>query len=163
MLTANIDISDRLVSGQIGTVVQIHVNPNTQRPSIIYTKFEDDKAGLNIIKNSNNQFAKEHKAVPIEPMLAKIKVKPGKPSSSKIQRIQFSITLAWACTVHKVQGLRLNRIVVSFDLNIQRNFNYGQICVAISCTKTLQGVYIIGEIEHKHVKTNPKVREEYKR
>lgn len=101
MLTANIDISDRLVSGQIGTVVQIHVNPNTQRPSIIYTKFEDDKAGLNIIKNSNNQFAKEHKAVPIEPMLAKIKVKPGKPSSSKIQRIQFPITLAWAMTIFR--------------------------------------------------------------
>jgi len=29
MLTANIDISDRLINGQIDTVVKIDVNPNT--------------------------------------------------------------------------------------------------------------------------------------
>ena len=67
MLTANIDISDRLVSGQIGTVVQIHVNPNTQRPSIIYTKFEDDKAGLNIIKKKITNLLKNTKQYLLNP------------------------------------------------------------------------------------------------
>ena len=52
MLTANIaDISDRLINGQIGTVVKIYVNPNTQRPSIIFMKFDHDKAGQNMINN----------------------------------------------------------------------------------------------------------------
>lgn len=67
MLIANIDISDRLINGQIGTVVNIYVNPNIQRPSTIFIKFDDDKAGQNMINNSNNQYAKEHKEVPIEP------------------------------------------------------------------------------------------------
>ena len=104
MLTGNIDISDRLINGQTGAVVKIYVNPNTQTPSIIFIKFDDDKAGQNMINNSNNQYAKEHKVAPVEPILAKIKIKPNKPLSPEIQRIQFPITLAWACTVHKVQA-----------------------------------------------------------
>ena len=121
MLTANIDISDRLINGQIGTVVKIDINPDTQKPSIIYIKFDDDKAGQNMINKGNNQYAKKHKVVPVQPILVKIKVRPNKPSSPEIQRIQFPITLAWACTVHKVQGLTLDKIIISFDLNKQRN------------------------------------------
>jgi len=50
--------------------------------------------------------------------LARIKLRPGKPSSPEIQNPQFpAITLAWACTVHKVQGLTVNEIVVCFDMH----------------------------------------------
>ena len=45
----------------------------------------------------------------------------------------------------------------------QRFFNYGQIYVAISRSTTLQGIHILGQIEHRHVRTNPKVYEEYRR
>ena len=45
----------------------------------------------------------------------------------------------------------------------QRFFNYGQVYVAISRSTTLQGIYILGQIEHRHVRTNPKVHEEYRR
>lgn len=81
MPTANIDISDRLINSQIGTaiIVKIYVTPNAQRPSIIFIKFDDNKAGQNMINSSNNQYAKEHKVVPIEPILAKIKGIPNKP------------------------------------------------------------------------------------
>ena len=61
MLSANIDFSDRLINGQIGTVVKIYFNPNTQMPSTIFIKFDDDKARQNMINSSNNQYAKEHK------------------------------------------------------------------------------------------------------
>ena len=44
MLTSNIDIADRLINGQIGTVVKIDTNPNTQKPSIIYIRFDDNAA-----------------------------------------------------------------------------------------------------------------------
>ena len=40
--------------------------------------------------------------------------------------------LAWACTVHKVQGLSLNKVVVGFQLLKQQNFHYGQNYVALS-------------------------------
>ena len=70
--------------------------------------------------------------VPIEPVLAKIKIRPGKASSPEIQRVHFPVTLGWACTIHKVQELTLENIVISFNLIKQRAFNYGQIYVALS-------------------------------
>ncbi|XP_068738034.1 ATP-dependent DNA helicase PIF1-like [Montipora capricornis] len=45
MLTNNIDIADRLINGQLGTVVKIEVNQNNKKPTIIYVKFDDAKAG----------------------------------------------------------------------------------------------------------------------
>lgn len=77
--------------------------------------------------------------------------------------LQFPITLAWACTVHKVQQMTLNEIVVSFDLNRQNHLNYGQIYVALSRATSLQGLHVIGKIENKHVRANPKVQAEYHR
>lgn len=131
MLTTNIDIPDRLINGQMGTVFKIEINQNTQEPRILYIKFDDPKAGKELIQSRGNSFARENKLVPIEPVLAKIKIRPGKASSPEIQRVQFPVTLAWACTVHKVQGLTLQNIVVSSELRKQKSFNYGQIYVAL--------------------------------
>lgn len=142
------------------TVVRIHVNINNE-PTILYIKFDDERAWKTMINNSANSFARENHVVPIEPVLAKIKVRPGKASSPEIQRIQFSIALSWACTVHKVQGRTLENVVVSLELSKQRSFNYGQIYVALSHATSLQGLHILGEIQSKHIKANPKVHEEY--
>ena len=38
-LTANIDIGDRLINGQMGTVIKIEVNQNTEKPTVIYIKW----------------------------------------------------------------------------------------------------------------------------
>ena len=71
--------------------------------------------------------------------------------------------LDWACTVHKVQGLSLPKIVVSFDLHRQRNFNFGQICVALSRVISLKGLYITGSVSSAAMKANPQPVEEYNR
>ena len=163
MLTTNIDINDRLINGQIGTIKKIAVNQTTNKPAVIYIKFDDLQAGIKSIQKCTANYAREHSAVPIQPVLARIKLRPGKPSSPEIQRLQFPITLAWACTVHKVQGLTLDEIVVSFDLHRQKHFNYGQIYVALSRARSLQGLHVIGQLENKHVRVNPKVHKEYHR
>ena len=67
-----------------------------------------------------------------------------------------------ACTVHKVQGLALKN-VVSLELRKQRFFNYGQIYVALCHATSLQGLFILGKLDSKHIKANPKVKEEYER
>ena len=163
MLTTNIDIADRLIHGQMGTIIKIDMNKNTKKPSIIYIKFDDKLAGKALIDKCNNTFAKQNRLVPIEPILERFKIRPGKPSLPEIQRMQFPITLTWACTVYKVQGLTLHKIVISFELVKQRYFNYGQVYVAISWSTTLQGIHILGQIEHRHLWTNLKVHEEYGR
>lgn len=75
---------------------------------MICIKFDDPQAGTIAIQKCAEKYVQEYGVVPIQPVLARIKVRPGKPSSPEIQRLQFPITLAWACTVHKVQGLTLN-------------------------------------------------------
>ena len=163
MLTTNIDIADRLINGQMGTVIKIEVDGNTKKTNIVYIKFDDSEAGKDATAKHSNNFAHNNQAVPIVPVLAKIKIKLGKPSSPELQRTQFPLTLAYACTVHKVQGLTLKNVVISFDLLKQRSFNYGQIYVALSRSTTLQGLHILGNIEMKHVKANQKVDKEYER
>ena len=163
MLTVNISISDCLINGQMGTIFKISVDNNIQKPSILYIKFDDSNAGNELIKTCNMPFARENNVVPITPVLAKIKIRPGKPSSPEIQRLQFPVSLAWACTVHKVQGLTLEKVVISTDLFKQRQFNHGQIYVALSRVVSFNGLYILGKIENKHVQTSPKALKEYER
>ena len=163
MLITNIDINDRLINGQMGTVTKIALDLNTNKTTVVYVKFDDSQAGVKAIQKSTDKYARENSAVPIKPILARIKVRAGKPSSPELQRLQFPITLAWACTVHKVQGLTLNEVVVSFDLYRQNHFNYGQIYVALSRATSLQGLHVTGKIESKHIRANPKVHTEYER
>ena len=54
--------------------------------------------------------------------------------------------LSWACTIHKLQGLSLNKIVISCDLLKQKSFNPGQINVALSHVTSLEGLFLIGRI-----------------
>ena len=56
-----------------------------------------------------------------------------------------------------------DKIVISFELFKQRSFNYGQIYVALSRATSLQGLYVLGKLEHKHIKADPRVIEEYHR
>ena len=69
MITTNINIANRLINGQMGTVVKIHVNKVTQKPTVVYIKFDDNRAGINLIQSNSSTFAKENGVVPIEPVL----------------------------------------------------------------------------------------------
>ena len=54
---------------------------------------------MNAIEKCKDIYATENGTVPIPPVLARIKVSPAKSTSSEIQRLQFPLSLAWACTV----------------------------------------------------------------
>ena len=71
--------------------------------------------------------------------------------------------LAWTFAVHKVQSISLPKIVVSFQLLKQRNFNYGQTYVAISRVTCFEGLYVLHSFTVKAIRANPRVLEECNR
>ena len=102
MLTVNIDVKDRLVNGQLGTVIYIAKNHRNEVFKI-KVQFDDNRAGL--MKINTDIFAKQRCWVPIDKTELKIKVKLNKDTSPIVQRTQFPLMFSWACTSHKVQGL----------------------------------------------------------
>ena len=72
------------------------------------------------------------------------------------------MTLAWACTVHKVQGLTLlNSTVVSLELIKQRSFSPGQIYVALARSTSLSKLNILSDFDPKIIKPNHLALEHY--
>ena len=69
--------------------------------------------------------------------------------------------LAWACTVHKVQGLNLEKAVIDFDLERQRGFKCGKIYVALSRVTSTSGMHLTGTYRSDAIKADANVTEEY--
>ena len=120
IMTTNVDIDDRLINGQIGTVKKFNIMNG--KVETISVQFDDVKAGLK--QRTNNNLNTNW--VSIERDDSKFSITKRK-SSGTVTRVQFPLVLAYACTVHKVQGLNLHEVVVSFQLERQRSFNAGQI------------------------------------
>ena len=116
--------------------------------------FVDCQAGLKSI--SKDTFASRNLWVPIEKAEASIRIRTNKDSSPAVTRTQFPLMLAQGCTVHKVQGLTLEEVIISFDLVKQKNFNYGQMYVALSRVTSLKCLYLIGEISVSYIRADPR-------
>ena len=152
MLTTNVDVSDGLVNGARGEVVHVVTNSDGEVTCVLM-KFDNSTVGHKSIQTSHYRSTYPH-AVP----LAKYEVvffAKGK-RGSEITRLQFPLTLAWATTIHKVQGLTLDEIVV--DMKGGR-FSPGQAYVAFSRVKTLAGLHILN-FNNKAIKKSIDVENE---
>ena len=68
--------------------------------------------------------------------------------------MQFPIKLAWAVTIHKSQGQTYDQVVVDFR---NEAFAPGQAYVALSRSRSLEGLYILGELEKEDIIVDPDV------
>ena len=61
--------------------------------------------------------------------------------SFKVSQTQFLISLSWALTIHKCQGLALPEIVVDMAHEKSR-YNKGQAYVTLSCVTMLDKLFL---------------------
>lgn len=64
--------------------------------------------------------------------------------------LQFPIRLAWAITIHRSQGLTFDNIVI----DAANSFAEGQVYVALSRCRTLEGIILTSKISQNAIKTN---------
>ena len=137
MMTVNVNVEDGLVNGVTGTVKAFIKNHNGIISTIL-VEFDNIRVGEKAIKSSKYK-TKYPKAVPVDRHKGMYQ-KQGK-IGAQISRMQFPLTLAWAVTIHKCQGLTLTQIVV--DMKNGKKFNKGQAYVAFSRVKSIDGLYLL--------------------
>ena len=106
--------------------------------------------------------ARQYHWVPIKKREALFGLRKNKQQPS-VKRTQLSLTLSWACTAHKVEGLSLTEGVVSFDLVSQKSFNQGQMYVTLSRITSINELYLIGKYYKAALKVNESAKREYDR
>ncbi|XP_030832915.1 uncharacterized protein LOC584759 isoform X5 [Strongylocentrotus purpuratus] len=129
MLLKNIDTNIGLTNGCIGTVAEIVKRNNESKPYCISVKFDSQKIGIQSIKMYEESMGKNY------------------------TRKQFPLKLAYACTVHKVQGMTLNKVVVS----LKKIFASGHSYVGLSRVTSLSGL-TIEDFHPKVIYCDPKIK-----
>ena len=89
---------------------------------------------------TNESFEKRHRII--------VKRHTAKPMDQKHSRTQFPINLAYAMTIHKVQGQTLDKVRIDFG---DRRPIYGLATVALSRTKKLDDM-LIERLNEKDIK-----------
>lgn len=129
MLLKNLDTKNGLVNGSCGTVIYL----DNQKIKVLF-----DNKKLYSITTEEFEYTLSNQL--------------------KIQRTQFPLCLAYGITIHKSQGMTINKLVVDFK-NI---FDYGQAYVALSRTQSIDDLYIKNFDKNK-ILTNSKVIKFYEK
>ena len=156
MMTVNVDTSDGLVNGVMGEVKAVLKNDKNVVHTVL-VKFDDIKVGK-LAKRSSKYKQNFPGCVPVQ--RHKGQYQKLNKKGAQINRTQFPLTLAWAVTIHKCQGLTLEKVVV--DMKGAKRFNNGQAYVAFSRVKSIHGLFILN-FDESGIKTHSAVREAMKK
>lgn len=130
MLIRNEDTLDGLVNGVMGRPTDMYTcfESNSSLSDILFIHFDNERIGINA---QVQRFINEKRCVGLRPSCEEVLVKNG-------VRKQNPLQLAWACTIHKVQGMTVKDCVV----NLNKCYAYGQAYVALSRATSIDGLYL---------------------
>ncbi|XP_063049297.1 uncharacterized protein LOC134443443 [Engraulis encrasicolus] len=144
LLLKNLNVQDGLTNGAAGVIVNIiDGDDDNDLPKAIYVEFDDPNVGRIQRAQSNRQSERS----------TELQVQEDQISNNGGVRRQYPIGLAWAVTVHKCQGLTVERAFVS----LRKIFAAGQAYVALSRVKNLEGL-IIDELKDSAIYCDEKVQ-----
>jgi ATP-dependent DNA helicase PIF1 len=131
MCTINLDMDNEICNGSQGIIIDIVENGDTITPVV---KFSNG-----IIRRIERHYwqSEEYPALAVG---------------------QYPLCLAWALTIHKIQGATLAMAEIDIGRTI---FEYGQTYVALSRIQSLHGLYL-SAFEPSKIRANPIVNEFYK-
>ena len=151
MITSNVDLSDRLIDGQVEIVYDFAYIHSTITK--VYINLDDNKATF------QDKYGLKQKIVPLNLVERKNKIR--RLSSKTFKRTQFPLSFAWTCIVHKFQGLTLDTCPVSLELVRQRKFSPGQTYTALYHATSLSQQYIPSDFHSIVINANQSVLEHY--
>lgn len=143
MLIKNLSPSDKLVNGATGTVLEFHrLSENEQETRdmcshgslLPLVKFD---SGLELVVEPETWSVVDGERV-------------------VANRRQLPLILSWALSIHKCQGMSLDKL----HTNLDRVFECGMVYVALSRVRSLSGLHLSG-LEPSCIKAHPKVLEFY--
>ena len=134
MLIVNIDVTDGLCNGVSGIIKGIEFGNSQNMPKVVYVQFDSQRVG---------QKARTSQAIPPQytncvPIIPKIDTFQLKGKSFTTARQQIPLKLAWAVTIHKVQGQTTEQAVISM-----KGLKTAMAYVAISRVTHLNGMYLL--------------------
>ena len=167
-VSSNIDVSDGLTNGVFGSVSGIisssHVNEKGEKIDqvrVVLVRFDSDRVGKEA-KAKSLYKGIDVEAVPISKSEVAFKTSTSDHRKTvSIIRKQFPLILSWAVTIHKVQGMTMDQIVVDMTKSKGR-FTKGQAYVAFSRVRTYDGLHLIN-YDCDQIKVCGKVRKEMDR
>ena len=128
MITTNIDATDGLTNGAMDTVTNVVIDERTGKMITILVSFDNKHVGqeamhTSVYKSTNQNAVPKYQTQETFPI--------HKKASCQTTRSQFPLTLAWAVTIHKHQGLKLPEIVIDMT-HAKGKFKPGEAYVAFS-------------------------------
>ena len=163
MLIHNIDVSDLLCNGALGILMGIELSKEGLVEKLI-VKFDMQNAG----KDSRDRHPGYSNKYPGGTAITKMDKEftlasyGGSVGASTARLIQYPIVLAYAVTVHKIQGQTIEK-PSKVCVDLRRVRNGGQAYVAASRIKELEQLYILEDLPAHKMYPNRKALEEIKR